>query len=167
LADHRREVEQPFGEKRRPEMDRRCARRIEHGFTVTAGSGRPLSRSRIHRLGKVFRERSADAPSDRCFARARALGAPTRPRRGTWDSAGCGSCCRRSLYGRSPGSVPHAHQGLRSRPSSWWRFGTGAESDECVGAGGSLEAGHAADGIWRGSATPAAATSSAIASTCI
>ena len=32
---------------------------------------------------------------------------------------------------------------------------------------GSLEAGHAAHGIWRGSAEPAAATSSAMASTCI
>jgi len=32
LADHRREVEQPFGEERRPEVDRRYARPIEYAL---------------------------------------------------------------------------------------------------------------------------------------
>src|SRR5215831_6399949 len=32
-------------------------------------------------------------------------------RPGTRDSADCGSYCRRSLYGRSPHSVPHARRG--------------------------------------------------------
>ena len=34
--------------------------------------------------------------------------APPRP--GTWDNAGCGSYCRRSRYGRSPHSAPHARR---------------------------------------------------------
>jgi hypothetical protein len=32
LTDHRREVEQPFGEERRPEVDRRYARPIEYAL---------------------------------------------------------------------------------------------------------------------------------------